>query len=135
MTVHKKDVVSLLKKIAVYMELKGENPFKISAFYKAANALERDARSLSDIHDFTLISGIGKGTSAVIEEFIKTGESKTLQTLQKEVPEGLIPLLQLPGLGGKKIAKLYKDLGVVDIDSLKKPVKNIKCKVYKVLEK
>lgn len=127
MTVHKKDVVSLLKKIAVYMELKGENPFKISAFYKAANALERDARSLSDIHDFTLISGIGKGTSAVIEEFIKTGESKTLQTLQKEVPEGLIPLLQLPGLGGKKIAKLYKDLGVVDIDSLKKA-----CEEHKV---
>ncbi|KZM56488.1 DNA polymerase/3'-5' exonuclease PolX [Aeribacillus pallidus] len=127
MTVHKKDVVSLLKKIAVYMELKGENPFKISAFYKAANALERDARSLSDIYDFTLISGIGKGTSAVIEEFVKTGESKTLQTLQKEVPEGLIPLLQLPGLGGKKIAKLYKDLGVVDIDSLKKA-----CEEHKV---
>ena len=119
MAVHKKDVVKLLKTIAIYMEIKGENRFKIAAFQKAAAALERDDRSLSDIYDFTAISGIGKGTSAVIKEFMETGESKTLQNLKKEVPEGLIPLLKLPGLGGKKIGKLYQQLGVVDLDSLK----------------
>jgi len=101
------------------MELKGENPFKISAFRKAANALEQDDRSLSDIHDFTSIQGIGKGTSAVIKEFIQTGKSEVLDSLKKEVPEGLIQLLKLPGLGGKKISKLYHELGVKDLDSLK----------------
>lgn len=118
--IHKKKVIQLLETIAVYMELKGENPFKISAFRKAANALEQDDRSLSDIHDFTSIQGIGKGTSAVIKEFIQTGKSQVLDSLKKEVPEGLIQLLKLPGLGGKKIAKLYHELGVKDLESLKK---------------
>ncbi|WP_431190709.1 DNA polymerase/3'-5' exonuclease PolX [Metabacillus flavus] len=117
---HKKDVIKLLETIAIYMELKGENPFKISAFRKAANALEQDERSLSSIEDFTKLQGIGKGTAAVIQEFLQTGESEALAQLKKEVPEGLIPLLKLPGLGGKKIAKLYKELGVDGVESLKK---------------
>lgn len=119
LNIHKKDVIKLLENIAVHMELKGENPFKIAAFRKAANALETDDRSLSSIEDFTKIPGIGKGTAAVITEFIEAGKSETLEQLQTEVPQGLIPLLKLPGLGGKKIAKLYKELGVTDVDSLK----------------
>ncbi|MDQ1144812.1 DNA polymerase (family 10) [Bacillus sp. SORGH_AS 510] len=119
MEVNKKDLIRLLEMIAIYMELKGENPFKISAFRKAANALETDERTLTEIEDFTAISGIGKGTASVIEEYIKEGSSSVLTELKAEVPTGLIPLLQLPGLGGKKIAKLYKELGVVDVSSLK----------------
>ncbi|KIL53282.1 hypothetical protein KP77_02580 [Jeotgalibacillus alimentarius] len=116
---NKKDVIKLLEKIAVYMELKGENPFKISAFRKAAQAVETDQRSLSQIDDFTALKGVGKGTAAVIKEYVETGESETLTSLKKEVPEGLIPLLKLPGLGGKKIARLYQELGVESIDNLK----------------
>ena len=47
MSINKKDIIKLLEKIAIYMELKGENPFKVSAFRKAAAALEADDRSLS----------------------------------------------------------------------------------------
>ncbi|MBY0124023.1 DNA polymerase/3'-5' exonuclease PolX [Bacillus sp. S/N-304-OC-R1] len=112
MNVNKKDVIRLLESIAVYMELKGENPFKIAAFRKAAAALETNDQSLSEIEDFTKLPGIGKGTSAVIEEYIELGHSTVLNELKEEVPRGLIPLLQLPGLGGKKIAKLYKELGI-----------------------
>ncbi|WP_144547871.1 DNA polymerase/3'-5' exonuclease PolX [Bacillus sp. X1(2014)] len=119
MEVTKKDLLRLLETIATYMELKGENPFKVSAFRKAGNALETDERDLTEIEDFTTISGIGKGTAAVIDEYIKEGTSSVLNELKAEVPRGLIPLLQLPGLGGKKIAKLYKELKVVDVSSLK----------------
>ncbi|MBO8177277.1 MAG: DNA polymerase/3'-5' exonuclease PolX [Bacillus sp. (in: Bacteria)] len=117
--VTKKDVIRLLERIALYMELKGENPFKISAFRKAAQSLETDARSLTEITDFTKLPGIGKGTAAVIQEYIETGSSEVLEGLQKEVPEGLIPLLQLPGVGGKKLSKLYHELGVIDAETLK----------------
>jgi len=116
---NKKDVVSLLETIAIYMELKGENPFKVSAFRKAAAALELDDRSLTEIGELTALSGIGKGTAAVIEEFIQEGTSSVLKELQEEVPKGLIALLQVPGLGGKKIAKLHKELGIEDADGLK----------------
>ncbi len=119
MTVNKKDIIKLLETIAIYMELKGENPFKVSAFRKAAAALEADDRSLTAIDDFTKLSGIGKGTAAVIEEFMNEGKSAVLEELKVEVPKGLIPLLQLQGLGGKKIAKLHKELHVNDINDLK----------------
>jgi DNA polymerase (family X) len=119
MTVNKKDVIRLLETIATYMELKGENPFKVSAFRKAASTLESDEQSLSEISDFTALPGVGKGTAAVIEEFIESGKSTVLKELQAEVPTGLILLLQLPGLGGKKIAKLHKELGIENVEDLK----------------
>lgn len=127
MSINKKDIIKLLETIALYMELKGENPFKISAFRKAAAALESDQRSLMEIDNFTAISGIGKGTAAVIEEFIAEGKSTTLDELQTEVPEGLIPLLKIAGLGGKKIAKLYKELGITNAEELKQA-----CEEHKV---
>ncbi|THE14699.1 DNA polymerase/3'-5' exonuclease PolX [Bacillus timonensis] len=126
MTVNKKDVIHLLETIAIYMELKGDNPFKISAFRKAAAALENDDRSLSTIDDFTSLPGIGKGTAAVITEYIDTEESSVLNELKEKVPEGLIPLLNLPGLGGKKIAKLYQELGIEDMEMLKQACQNEK---------
>ncbi|WP_027955196.1 DNA polymerase/3'-5' exonuclease PolX [Halobacillus kuroshimensis] len=124
MAVDKKQVIKLLEQIAVYLELKGENPFKISAYRKAAQALERDDRSLSEIDDFTKMNGIGKGTAAVIDEYIANEESDTLKQLQAEVPEGLVPLLDLPGLGGKKLAKLYQKLEVTDAETLKEALES-----------
>ncbi|MCM3599297.1 DNA polymerase/3'-5' exonuclease PolX [Robertmurraya korlensis] len=119
MAIQKKEVIRLLETIATYMELKGENTFKVSAFRKAANSLEINEQDLLQISDFTSISGIGKGTAAVITEFIQEGHSSVLKELQEEVPKGLIPLLQLPGLGGKKIAKLYKELSITNVHELK----------------
>ncbi|MBS3679395.1 DNA polymerase/3'-5' exonuclease PolX [Ornithinibacillus massiliensis] len=124
MAINKKDVINLLETIAIYLELKGENPFKTSAFRKAAQALERDDRSLADIKDFTEIKGIGKGTSTVIAEYLEQGRSETLEELKREVPEGLIPLLNVPGLGGKKLAKLYQELDVVDAETLKAAIES-----------
>ena len=120
--INKKDVIQLLEKIALYMELKGENPFKISAYRKAAAQLEADERTITEIGDFTTIKGIGKGTNAVIVEYIQTGHSGTLAQLEKEVPSGLIPLLRVPGLGGKKLSKLYQELGITDYHTLKQAI-------------
>jgi DNA polymerase (family 10) len=117
---NKKDVIRLLEEIAIYLELKGENPFKISAYRKAAQALETDERAMDEIEDVTKLKGIGKGTGTVINEFVAEGKSTELEELKKEVPAGLIPLLQLPGLGGKKLSRLYKELNIVDAASLKK---------------
>ncbi|MGK4116970.1 DNA polymerase/3'-5' exonuclease PolX [Lysinibacillus capsici] len=116
---NKKTIIRTLEKIALYMELQGENPFKVSAFRKAAAALEGDERSLSEMDDVTKLKGIGKGTAAVIEDLMLTGESSLLKELEEVVPKGLLPLLKLPGLGGKKIAKLHQELGIDSAESLK----------------
>lgn len=131
MATTKKEVIQLLEKIAVYMELKGENPFKISAFRKAAQSLEMDDRSLSEIDEFTKLPGIGERTGEIITTFVETGESPELEQLQKEVPKGLIPLLDVQGLGGKKLSRLYKELGITDKDSLLKEAENGKIAALK----
>lgn len=116
---NKKIIIRTLEKIALYMELQAENPFKVSAFRKAAAALEADERSLSEIDDITAIKGIGKGTASVITELMEIGESTVLKELESVVPKGLVPLMKLPGLGGKKLAKLYQELNIVDAATLK----------------
>ncbi len=116
---NKKIIIRTLEKIALYMELKGENPFKVSAFRKAAQALELDQRSLDEIDDVTKLKGIGKGTGDVILELIKDNKSTVLEELQEEVPKGLVPMMKLQGMGGKKIAKLYKELGIDSMEALK----------------
>lgn len=124
MPLNKKDVIHLLENIALYLEIKGENPFRIAAYRKAAQSIERDERSLSEIDDFASIKGIGKGTNTTIQEFIDLGYSPVLEQLQKEVPEGLLTLLDVPGLGGKRIAKLYKELSITNKEELQEACEN-----------
>ncbi len=115
----KKTIIKTLEKIALYMELQGENPFKVGAFRKAAQVLELDDRSLSEMDNISSLKGIGAATGAVIQDLIETGESSLLKELQEAVPSGLLPMLKIPGLGGKKIAKLYKELQIDSIEALK----------------
>ncbi|EUJ18648.1 hypothetical protein MAQA_08687 [Listeria aquatica FSL S10-1188] len=113
------------------MELKGENSFKTSAFRKAAQSLETDNRSLSEIEDIRTLPGIGKATGDIIEEYIETGKSADLEALKKEVPSGLVPLLEVEGLGGKKLARLYQELGVIDQASLLEAARDGKIEALK----
>ncbi|MBB6445658.1 DNA polymerase/3'-5' exonuclease PolX [Bacillus benzoevorans] len=122
--INKKDVIRLLETIAVYMELKGENSFKTAAFRKAAQSLELSESPWEELTDLTSLPGIGKGTAAVIEEYRQEGKSSLLKELQEDVPKGLIPLLQLPGLGSKKISRLYKELGIENAKDLETACRN-----------
>lgn len=124
MEINKKDIIQLLERIALYAEIYGDNPFKISAYRKAAQGLEFDERSLAQIDDFTKVSGIGKGTNEIITEFIQTNQSTVLADLEAKVPSGLIPLLKIPGLGGKRIARLLAELDVKDATDLQAVCEN-----------
>ncbi|MEN0644346.1 DNA polymerase/3'-5' exonuclease PolX [Alkalicoccobacillus gibsonii] len=115
----KKKVIQILESIAVHLEIKGENSFKISAYRKAAKALESVASTLEEIEKPEKIDGIGKGTASVIEELKETGHSSLHEELQASIPSGLLPILKLPGVGGKKVGKLYQELGITDMESLR----------------
>src|SRR5699024_10275570 len=96
---NKKDVIRLLEKIAVYMELNLENPFKVSAYRKAAASLEADGRTLGESPDFSAMKGIGKGTNEVSTEFVQTCESSVLKVFDDKVPSVPVRMLKLPTLG------------------------------------
>ncbi|GER67047.1 DNA polymerase/3'-5' exonuclease PolX [Weizmannia acidilactici] len=131
MQIDKRSVIRLLEQIAVYMELKGENHFKIAAYRKAASALEADGRDISEIDNFLELPHIGKATASTIEEFLSTGKSSLLEQLKNEIPKGLIPLMQIQGLGAKKISKLYRELGIMDAESLRKACEEGKVETLK----
>ena len=95
-------------------------------FPKSSKCIGIGRKKFTEIDDFTNIKGIGKGTGAIIEELIQTGESSQLKELEEEVPKGLIPLLKIPGLGGKKVAKLYQELGIDSAEKLKEACENKK---------
>ena len=114
----KKTIIRTLEQIALHMELLGENPFKISAFRKAANTLELDGRSLAEMDDIYELKVIGKSTGTVIQDLIEKGESETLKELERKVPRSMLDMLKIPGLGGKRIAKIREALGIESIEAL-----------------
>ncbi|RQW21048.1 DNA polymerase/3'-5' exonuclease PolX [Bacillus sp. C1-1] len=120
----KKQVIQTIEEIARYLEIKGENTFKISAYRKAAQALEKDERPLQEIDKPQQLAGIGKATSEVILELKETGQSTVLRELQESLPASLIELIEIPGLGGKKVGRLYRELGIESKEGLLEAAKS-----------
>lgn len=120
---HKADIVDVLEEIAVLLELKGENPFKIRAYSAGARALETledDLGELIDSGELGSVKGIGSALVEKIETLYATGELEYYSKLRASVAPGLIEMLEIPGLGGKKVKKLHDALGVESIDALQK---------------
>ncbi len=122
-----------LAEIAKLLELLGENKFKVIAHDKAARIIESYATDLGslvgdggkDAHKaLTAIDGIGPKIADKIIEFARQGKIGELDELRAQVPKGLLPLMQVPGLGPKTLATLWKDGGVTDLASLKKIIDN-----------
>lgn len=116
----KKELTDLLDNIADLLELKGENPFKISAYRKGANAL----RNIDEIEDLIksgaikTVKGIGKGLLSVISEFYETGVSTELMKLSGEFPAGVLEFLKIRGLGASKIRIIASELNISSLDEL-----------------
>jgi len=116
-------IYDLLSEMKTLMELKGENPFKIRAFDKAADTIA----GLGDAEDWiarakagtlTEIPGIGKGISAVLTEFLIEGTAKERDALAASLPEGLLELTKVPGLGPKKAMVVIEQLGIKSLAEL-----------------
>jgi len=119
----KKDIIDLLERIGTMMEIKGENPFKIRAYFAGARTLQTMEDDLSEvIAEGRLgdIPGIGKALTEKIETLHTTGKLEFYDKLVASVPSGLMDLLEVPGLGGKKIKALHEQLGVDSIEALTK---------------
>ncbi|WP_414042792.1 DNA polymerase/3'-5' exonuclease PolX [Macrococcus sp. EM39E] len=116
---NKKDYIKQLETIATYLELSGENPFKISAYRKAAANIETYQGDIYALENFTEIKGVGKGVAEVLEDLKINGESSLLRTLKETTPPGLVQMLKIRNLGAKKIVKINNALGIEDIEALK----------------
>ena len=111
-----------LSLMADILQILDANRFKIIAFQKAARVIESLPEDVGVMDKKTLLDldGIGKGAADKILEFAQTGQISELDELLGELPSGLIKLLEVPTLGPKTIALLWKQAGVVDVKTLKK---------------
>ncbi len=116
-----KELGSILKQIAVYQELAGENPFKSRAFERAARIVEQHPESFAILvgeDRLSGIQGIGKGIGDVLRELVKSGRSTILEELKAKFPAGLEELLTLGGLGPKRVRLLWQKLGISNLGEL-----------------
>ena len=118
----KNDIAGVLDEIATFMELTGENPFKIRAYSAGARILENLTEDLGELIDggkLADIPGLGEALVDKITTLRRDGVLPFHQKLKASIPAGLLEVMQIPGLGPKKVRALWTQLAVEDLAKLK----------------
>jgi DNA polymerase (family 10) len=121
MVVTKDSVIEALEELAILLELAGENPFKVRAFQRGAQALGGLSEPLEAALEsgaLKALPGIGKGLFDDISTLVRTGRLPALETLREATPAGVYELLEVPGLGPKKVRALRDGLGIGSVGEL-----------------
>ncbi|MDB6036345.1 MAG: hypothetical protein JWM99_186 [Verrucomicrobiales bacterium] len=119
----KEQVSEVLLEIGVLLELKGENPFKTRAYANAARALDTLGESLDKLvseNRLGEVKGIGAALQDKISQLVTTGKLPYYDELKASLPPGLFAMLQIPGLGPKKVKALYEKLKIATVEQLEK---------------
>ena len=117
----KDQVAEVLTNIATLLELKGENPFKTRAYLNAARTIETMSESLDKVvaeQRLGDMKGIGDALQKKITELVTTGKLAYYEELKAATPPGLVAMLEIPGLGPKKIKALHDELGIETVEAL-----------------
>ncbi|HEX2281881.1 MAG TPA: DNA polymerase/3'-5' exonuclease PolX, partial [Thermomicrobiales bacterium] len=100
------------------LEIAGENAFRINAYRRAADTVKGHDRPIAHETDLTDLPGIGAGIAAVLREIINTGRYSEFEDLQEQLPGSLLTILDVPGLGAKRVARFYRELGITSLPEL-----------------
>jgi DNA polymerase (family 10) len=122
-----KELADLFGKMADILELKGENPFKISAYRKASRIigdLTQDIEEITEIGKLKEVPGIGEGMAQKIMEYLKTGKISKFEEARKGVSDELIAVMDIPGMGPKTLSMLHKEKGIGNLSQLEKAVED-----------
>lgn len=128
MTVDPRSAAHVLARIAAYLELHGENKFKARAYESAAKALRGfpsdDLGAALESGELAAVRGLGPATLAVVRDLVEHGQSRYLEQLRQTTPEGLLDMLDVPGLTPAKIHQIHEALGVASIDELEEAARD-----------
>lgn len=118
---NRKEIAAVLDDIALLLELRGENPFKVRAYQNGARVLESydgDFDALVAEGRLGELKGVGEALAEKIETLHREGRLPFHEELRASTPPGLLELLEIPGLGPKKIQVLRRELGVESVAQL-----------------
>ena len=119
-------VAEIFYQIADLLEIVGDIPFKSRAYRRAAqtiDVLDEDIEDVVKEDRICNIPGIGEGLAKKIREIVGTGKLDYFEKLKKEIPDSLLTLINIPGVGPKKASILFKKLGISTINELKEACK------------
>ncbi|OFV67660.1 MAG: phosphoesterase [Candidatus Syntrophoarchaeum caldarius] len=123
MVMENREIAKIFDEIADILEVKNEDKFKIKAYRRAAQTIKNLTEDLSNfksIKELKTLPGIGDALAKKIYEIIRTDKLEYYEKLKHSVPEGILELLAIPGIGPKTVAKLYTECGITDIESLER---------------
>ncbi len=118
-----RDIANVLYDIEIFLQLHGENDFKSRAYGRAARALETSTFDVEGAVRAGLpidVPGVGKSLASEIAEIVQTGTAAQLEELRAATPAGLLDILQIRGLGAKKVRTLHLQLGVESLADLER---------------
>lgn len=125
------ELASIFHEIGELLEIKGENPFKVRSYYKAAQVLKGlpiEIKQLQEEGKLQDIPGVGEGIAKKIDELLTTGKLKYYEDLKAGFPKGLVKLLKIPEVGPKTVKLLYERLKIHNIEDLEKAIQQHKIK-------
>jgi DNA polymerase (family 10) len=117
----KKEIAEVFEEIGALLELKGDNPFRVRAYYNAArmvDGLQEDLGTLIKEERLTDIKGIGKDLAGKITELYTTNKLQFYEELKLSMPQGLLEMLKIPGFGPKRAKIVYDKLKVDSVEKL-----------------
>ena len=128
MAVQNAEIARILNQLADLLEIEGGNQFRVRSYREAASALENLSRSVGDMveqgQDLSRLPGVGESIAAKIEEIVRTGKLAQLEELQKRFPPQLSGLMNVPGLGPKRVQTLHAQLGIESLEDLEKAARS-----------
>lgn len=123
MPVQNSEIAEIFYEIADLLEIEGANPFRIRAYRDAARTIEGHPRRINEMikNDESLqeIPGVGEDLADKIEEIVKTGNLVFYEKLLARTPQSLLKLLDISGLGPKRVQQLYQELDITNIEELR----------------
>lgn len=123
------ELAGIFREIAEILEIQGENPFKVRAYYRLVQVLENLPEEIDQIYkrgELRKIPGVGEHISQKIEEYVRTGKLGYYEHIKKSIPAGLLKILEIPEVGPKTVKLLYEKLGLDSLAKLKKAIKEKK---------
>lgn len=135
MPIHNHDIAEIFEKVADLLEIEGANPFRVRAYRNAARVVEGSSQSLADLvgrgEDLTRLPGVGQDLAGKIREIVTTGDLSLRQELESRTPPALVLLLNLGGLGPKRVQLLHQKLGITSAADLKEAAQSGRLKELK----
>jgi DNA polymerase (family 10) len=128
------EIAALLDRIGDILSIQGENRFKIIAYQRASDVIEHSSRGIQDVWagdpaNLRAIPGVGEAIADKLDELFRTGHMGYYEKIRSQIPEGLVDMLSIPGVGPKTVSKFWHDFHITTLEGLKQaledPEKNL----------